>query len=166
MTDYDAETLTFKCRRCGFKYSQLKASPHDYVEPKDKIEFREKPKARKHFPIKRVIGLAFVLIMIGVFLWYTPVIISTVQNFFSQSSYTKMTLVIGQFVTYDHGDNHYGFAWRLLPTDPTNVFYVSTGFQTRVFSATEGATYKDLGLEIKVSEVHSDHIVLLVKPTY
>jgi len=166
MIDYDAETMTFKCRRCGFKYSQLKASPHDYVEPKDKTEFKEKPKVRKHFPIKKVIGLAVVLIIIGAFLWYAPTIISSLQNLFSQSSYTKINVVMGQVAIYDHGDNHYVFAYRLLSSDPTDKFYVSSGFQTRMFSATEGAMYKDLGIEIKVSEVHSDYIVLLVKPYY
>jgi len=42
MTDYDAETMTFKCRICGLKYSQLKTFPHDYVAPT--------PKKTKRFP--------------------------------------------------------------------------------------------------------------------
>lgn len=80
MTDYDAETITFKCRRCGFKYSQLKASPHDYVEPKDKTEFREKPKVRMHFPIKKAIGAVLAVIIIGALIWYAPPIISYITS--------------------------------------------------------------------------------------
>lgn len=125
-----------------------------------------KTKTRKPFPTKKVVGLFLAVIVTGALLWYAPTIISTVQNLFSQSSYTKLTVVMGQIATYDQGDNHWVFSYRFSAYDPTDKFYVSTGFQTRVFSATEGATYKDLGIEIKVSEVHSDYIVLLVKPTY
>lgn len=169
MITYDSESATFKCRRCGFRYAQLKASPYEYVAPK--IELSEmpkslKPKSRRHFPIGKVIGLSLLIVLVGVFLWNAPTIISTVQNLFSQSSYTKLTLVVGQYTVYDHGDNHYVFAWRLLLADSPNLFVVSTGFQTQTFSTTQGATYTSLGLEIKVSEVHTDYIVLLVKPTY
>jgi len=169
MTNYDAKTMTFRCKECDHKYTQLKAFPYDYVEyvePKDKTESQEKPKTRKPFPVKKVIGLFSIIAIVGAFLWYAPTIISTVQNLFSQSSYTKVTVVMGQIAIYDHGDNHYVFGYRLIASDPIDKFYVSSGFQTRVFSATEGATYKDLGIEIKVLEVHSDYIVLLVKPTY
>jgi len=35
LTDYDAKTATFKCKKCGHRYAQLKAFPHKYINPKD-----------------------------------------------------------------------------------------------------------------------------------
>jgi rubredoxin len=170
MTDYDAETMTFKCRRCGFKYSQLKASPHDYVEPKDKTEFKKKPKSRKHFPIKKVIGLSLAAIIIGALLWYAPNIISYFQNSSPQSSdasYTSLTLRHGMnySTTLEFGDTEYSFS-----------YYYGLGLQVSTFiegsksySAHKGDTYRDFGIELKVSNVASDYIsnyiVILVKPT-
>lgn len=166
MITYDAESMTFKCRRCGFKYSQLKASPHDYVEPKDKTESKEKPKTRRSFPVKKIIGLALVLIIVGALLWYAPTIISYVQNLASQSSYTKVTVVMGQVAVYEHDNNRYSFTYRYLDPSDSTYFTVNSYLQQKTFSTTEGATYTAFGIEIKVSEVHSDYIVLLVKPTY
>jgi hypothetical protein len=54
----------------------------------------------------------------------------------------------------------------LLQGDTTDLFSVSNGFQSRALTATAGATYKELGLEIKVAEVHSDYIVIFVKLGY
>lgn len=41
--DYDAEMMTFECKKCGFKFGQLKALPYDYVEPKDTASSRDLP---------------------------------------------------------------------------------------------------------------------------
>jgi hypothetical protein len=115
---------------------------------------------------RKLIVLGVVVVIIGMFLYFTPTI-STFQNYLSQSSYTKVTIVQGQFAHYDHGDNHYSFAWKLglMPNDSPTIFAVFSGFQSESFSTTPlGATYTAFGLEIKVSEVYTDHIVLLVKP--
>jgi uncharacterized protein YkwD/ribosomal protein L37AE/L43A len=75
IVDYDAKTITFQCERCGFKFSQLKATPHDYVEPPEKPEPIEKPTSieptikQKHVPLKKVIALLAIAIVIGVLIW-------------------------------------------------------------------------------------------------
>lgn len=78
----------------------------------------------------------------------------------------------GEFGTaiYYHDNNHYVFGWCFTAIDPPNLIYMvgSIGlqpFSTQTFPITLGATYTSLRIEIKVSEVYSDHIVLLVKPT-
>ena len=173
MIDYDAETMTFKCRRCGFKYSQLKASPHDYVESKDKPEAREKPKVRRHFPIKRVIGLAVVLIIIGAFFWYAPSIISYIQNLSSRNqnssgvSYTSLTLRyrMNNTATIEFGDTEYSFAYYY--GGGLTVWTLLEG--SKFYKPHKGDTHRDFGIEIKVSDVTSDYIseyvVILVRPT-
>jgi hypothetical protein len=72
----------------------------------------------------------------------------------------------GQPATYEHDNNVYGFGYKVLSIDPSDKFTVSTGFDYRQFSTVEDARYEAFGLEIVVSEVHSDYIVLLVKPKY
>lgn len=146
-----------------------------YVEPKDKIEFKEKLQTKKPFPVKKVIGLFLVVIIIGALLWYAPTIISYIQNLSSQptdssdeSSYTNMTLrdlplnrVNNTIVQF--GDTEYSFR-NLM-----GYLMVYAPFQSKTYIPTEGKTYRDLGIEIKVSKVGSDYIssyiVILVKPT-
>jgi hypothetical protein len=112
-------------------------------------------------------------VIVGVLLWFAPTIISTVQNFFSQSSYTKVTVPISGLLPapteVDIGNNKYLFVYvnasSLYPTTPHNqtIGVTSTSGQYEYYPATVGATYEALGLEIKISEVHSDYVVLLVK---
>jgi uncharacterized protein YkwD len=75
VVDYDAKTITFKCERCGFNFSQLKATPHNYVEPPEKPEIIKKPTLieppikQKHFPLKKVITLSIIVVIVGVLVW-------------------------------------------------------------------------------------------------
>jgi len=53
----------------------------------------------------------------------------------------------------------------MSPSDESGLFYVAKNLeQTRSFPAVAGAVYSDLGLEIKVSTVTQDLMVVLVKP--
>lgn len=50
MIDYDAKTMSFECKRCGYKYIQLKRFPYDIIESKDVLESTKelkRPKPRK-----------------------------------------------------------------------------------------------------------------------
>jgi len=80
VVDYDAKTITFQCERCGFKFSQLKATGHGYVEPPAKpvpieesipIEIEPTTK-KKHFPLKKVVALLTIAIIFGVAVWSVP----------------------------------------------------------------------------------------------
>lgn len=111
------------------------------------------------------LGIALVILVTVIIIRYAPNISSTFQNLFSQSSYTKIKVVVGQVATYDQGDNHWGFIYRFFPTDPSNMFTVTSGFLTASFPTTQGKSYIVFGIEIKVSEAYSDYLVLLVKTT-
>lgn len=89
-------------------------------------------------------------------------------NSSSEFSYTNMTLrdlPLSQTneTTIEFGDTDYSFryGWGYL------MVYVP--FQSKTYIPTEGKTYHDLGIEIKVSKVGSDYIsnyiIILVKPT-
>jgi hypothetical protein len=175
MIEYDAETMTFRCRRCGFKYSQLKASPHDYVEPRDKTESKEKLKTRKFFPIKKAIGAVLAVIIIGAFIWYAPTILSFIQNLSqpstnsSNESYTKLTLrdlpiTEVNATVIEFGDTEYTF-------DFTGGFLFVNTFLggSKMYTPHIGDIYRDLGIELKVANITSDYIsdyiIVLVKPT-
>jgi len=80
----------------------------------------------------------------------------------SQSSYTKLTVLQDTWTSITIEGNEYVF--RFSPQ--TSSIDLSNG-QTQLYpslSATQGAKYEWRGVEIIVSEVHSDYIVLLVKP--
>jgi hypothetical protein len=82
ITGYDAKTMTFQCKECGEKYVQSKAFPygyvghepvqseaypHEYTEPRDKTESYGKPRTKRHYPIKKVIGgIVAIMIIIAI----------------------------------------------------------------------------------------------------
>jgi len=96
--DYDAETATFQCEHCGFKFSQLKATPYDYVEPPQKPAPVEIPIStqpiikQKHFPLKKVIAFSIIVLMIGFFIWFLPQFLSTNSNLVSPTPSTTSSL--------------------------------------------------------------------------
>jgi len=93
MTSYDAKTMTFRCRECGHEYAQLKAFPHDYTEPRGKTESYEKPKTKRHFPIGKLIGVILAIVIIGAFLWFSPLLNLLQNNPFSPKNYSHEELV-------------------------------------------------------------------------
>jgi hypothetical protein len=87
IVDYDAKIITFQCEYCSFKFSQLKATPHDYVEPPEKPEPTREPIRieptpmeptikQKHFPLKKVLALLTIAVVIGVAVWSAPQFLS------------------------------------------------------------------------------------------
>lgn len=120
-------------------------------------------------PVKKIAILLVAVVIVAVILWNAPSLISFFQNYFSRLSYTKVTVVEGALgVTIEFNGNEYFFAYKWGPFAPQDKFAVGTvgGLNQKNYDAVEGATYQAFGLEIVVSEVHSDYIVLLVKPTY
>ncbi|MCW3983904.1 MAG: hypothetical protein NWE96_07895 [Candidatus Bathyarchaeota archaeon] len=108
------------------------------------------------------------LIAVGVvvLVWQAPAISSFFQSSNgSDSQYTTLSLVPGTSQTYQHNGDSYVFSYRMSPSDESGLFYVAKNLeQTRSFPAVVGAVYSDLGLEIKVSTVTQDLMVVLVKP--
>lgn len=126
-----------------------------------------RPRTRKPFPIKKVIGIFLAVLIVAVLLWYAPTIISTVRNLFPQSSYTKVPVVARQISNVKFGNNEYFFMYQSPPWVQGSVFSISTpSVSANTHPAVEGATYRDFGLEIKVSEVYADYIVLMVRPIF
>lgn len=123
-------------------------------------------------PIKIAAVLLAVIIM-GVVFWNAPTIISYVQNLSSPTnssdgSYTELTLrdlPISEVnnTVIEFGDTEYSFRYG------GGYLMVYAPFQSKTYIPTEGKTYDDLGIEIKVfkedSDYISDYLVILVKST-
>jgi len=78
MVKYDAKTMTFECKECGHKWTQLKEFPHRIIETKEEQKVKAKvvkPKERKAL---RKIKNAFVgicllsIIVVGIIAWFYP----------------------------------------------------------------------------------------------
>jgi len=112
-----------------------------------------------------IIGF-LIAVGVAVLVWQAPAISSFFQSSNgSDSRYTTLSLVSGTSQTYQHNGDSYVFSYRMSPSDESGLFYVAKNLeQTRSFPAVAGAVYSDLGLEIKVSTVTQDLMVVLVKP--
>ena len=144
-----AQFDAFKCSDCGYEWKRFHGL------------FAEKPRQKKKISTKRLATLLTFIFILIVIVLNGPIIYSAFQNFMQQSSYTKVTVVVGQVAKVEFDDNIYGFGYA------SGQFVVVTPlFELRYYDAVEGAVYSDLGIEIVVSEVYSDYIVLLVKPNY
>ncbi len=126
------------------------------------------PSKKTAFPSRKVVVpvLLLLVLAVAVLVWQAPAISSFFQGLSdSNSEYTTLSLVSGVSQTYTHGNDSYVFSYKLSAADNSALFYVAKNVeQTRSFPAVPGATYSDLGVEMKVSSVTSDLLVLLVKP--
>jgi hypothetical protein len=116
---------------------------------------------------KSVVAVVVVLgLALAVLAWQAPAISSFFQDVNnSNSDYTTLSLVAGVSQTYHNGDDAYVFSYKLSASDDTGLFYVARNVEaTRSYPAVAGAVYSDLGVEMKVSSVTSEMLVLLVKP--
>jgi hypothetical protein len=127
--------------------------------------------------MRKYVGLGVVVIVIVALLYYAPTIISYIQNPTNSSngssttSYTNLTLRAlpaseVDAKTIEFGDTDYTFTYS---TFLGYHLYMDLPFQSKDYTITQGETYKDCGVEIKVSKIDSDYIsgyvVILVKPT-
>lgn len=110
----------------------------------------------------KIVAVILLVAAVGITILLAPNILSLIQ----QSSYTKLTLPIGAFVYSDQQDVQYTFRYGGLLSDQPNLLqvWVSGNAFPKDLSIHEGATYTAFAIEIRISEVHEDYIVILVKP--
>jgi len=150
-------------------------SKNTSVPSEGKLHFvkgEKTPKPKKS--VKRIVAVSLLLIILGVLLWYSPTIISMFQNLLSQNSvnpdssqlsYTKLTLIKSSSsfpnftcLTFGEVDYFFDYSWQ-------DFLLVSNSLlETKSYQPTNGSVYKEIGVEMKVSEMYSNRIVLLVKP--
>ena len=119
--------------------------------------------SQKSLAIGLILGLVIGLPM-GYFV--LPNLLQSINN-----GYTKVQVVAEQGASVTFGDYVYAFAYISKGTisvteEPT--FTVSTPaflIPNKVYPAVVGAVYNVSGIEIVVSEVHDNYIILLVKST-
>jgi len=122
----------------------------------------KKLKRKKRITIMRIAFLVTLMVILVVIILNGSIIFSALQNFVQRSEYTRVVVVTGQVAKVEFDGNEYSFVYA------SNLITVETplpGF-FRYYGPVEGAIYSDFGIEIVVSEVHSDYVVLLVKPRY
>ena len=112
--------------------------------------------------MEKIIAVISLIGIIGIIILLAPNIASIIQ----QSNYTKLTLPIGAFVYSNQQDVQYTFRYGGLLADKPSLLqvWVSGSAFPKDLSVSEGATYTVYAIEIKISEVHADYIVILVKP--
>ncbi|MDR0373155.1 MAG: hypothetical protein LBI79_06320 [Nitrososphaerota archaeon] len=110
--------------------------------------------------------LVLVVLAVGLLVWQAPAISSFFEGLSgSDSEYSTLSLVSGISQTYQHNNDTFVFSYKLSSADSSNLLYVTQNVeQSRSFPAVAGATYSDLGLEMKVSSATQELLVLLVKP--
>jgi hypothetical protein len=137
--------------------------------------------------VNRRIAIAFGIVciilsvgLVGAFAYCIPIIndigkkvdnlTNAINPYNLTSEYIRIVLPEGSYqVPYCFGKNEYVFSGLAPASDNTSqlVFSVYLGGQSFAsvhdYNAIPGATYEILGIEIKVSEVHSDYIVLFVR---
>ncbi len=115
-------------------------------------------------PKTMVVIIVVLVLAVAVIAWQAPAI----SQFFEEtgsSEYTTLSLVAGVSQTYRNGADSYTFSYKLSAADTTDLFYMTRNAEaSRSYPAVAGAIYSDLGVEMKVSSVTSELLVLLVKP--
>ena len=126
---------------------------------------------KRRLSAKKVVAFSVIVIILVAVLWNSPLIISTIQNYFAQFSYTKVKVLAGVPKDVEIEGNKYVFTYKyrdiLFPDLSDDKFYVFVGVTKETykgFPLIEGEKYEAFGIEIMVSEVHSDYIILLIKP--
>jgi len=125
----------------------------------------EKPKSKSWFSKKKAISIFFACLVIGALIWYMPLIISYIHQNLMLSSYTKLTLerspsngTYYESVTFGDLDYHFGYKYA------GQLVVFNSILEHRIYDPVNGAVYVDIGVEIRVSEVNSETLVILVKP--
>lgn len=143
---YDA----LECLDCGFdwkRYHRMSA---------------KRLKRKKRMTTTRIALLATLVVILVVIILNGPIILSALQNLMHRSEYTRVVVVTGQIAKVEFDGNEYTFTYadnQITVTTPIPGYL-------RYYGPVEGAIYSDFGIDIVVSEVHSDFLVLLVKPRY
>jgi hypothetical protein len=116
-------------------------------------------------PIKKIVAVCLVALILGVFLWFSSNIFSMIQNYSKGSSYSQVSVFATNITKTQFGDIDYSFETS-MPLQPYGRLSMWDSLvESKDYNLTEGAVYRDFGIEMKVKEIHSDYAVLLVKPT-
>jgi len=119
------------------------------------------------FPVEKIIGFLLVALVFGILIWQVQGLFSSFgDSNKSEPEYTTLSLVPGISKTYQNNKDNYVFSYKLSDTDTSNLLYVTKNAveQTGSYPAVAGATYSDLGLEMKLGSVSKNILVLQVKP--
>jgi hypothetical protein len=131
------------------------------------FKFLQEFSGKKGFAVK-LVAIAVLILLIGLLVWQLPAITSFFEEVIggdTEDEYSTLSLVPGVSATYSHAGDSFVFSYRMTPTDESGLFYVAKNVeQTRSFPAVAGAKYTALGLEMRVSSVTPNLLVLLVKP--
>ncbi len=84
--------------------SKTKVSPYNYAKPTARPESMEKPRARRHFPAKKAVGLILAIVLIGAFLRFSPTVISYVQNLLNSSPSVNYAELVNYSLTLINTD--------------------------------------------------------------
>lgn len=91
MIDYDAKTMTFECKKCGHKWTQLKSLPHRIIESERMLESKIEPKRELQKPKKKlrphIFAFCIVLIIVGAMVAYASYYVG--YNMGSDVAYNK-----------------------------------------------------------------------------
>ena len=109
---------------------------------------------------RKLIILGVGIVIIGSLVYFSPNILSYVQ----QSQYTTLTLPLNQWVTYKQYSISYHYD---IFNDQNELWVAPTGTEgsTETFTVNQNANYTAFNLEIKITDVHSDNIVISIKQT-
>ena len=121
-----------------------------------------------NFPTAKMVGVATLIILIGIVIWQAPAISSFIQGVTDnqQSEYSTLSLVAGQQVKYQNNEETFTFTYRKLVADQTGLIYISNEKQqTRNHPAILGTEYEDFGLTYKITTVNSELAVIQVRPS-
>jgi hypothetical protein len=115
----------------------------------------------------RLIAVAILMLLIGVAIgvavgWS----IGQSRSQAVQSEYTRVTVLKGTSASLKLLGYDYYFFYKQTITgyDPQKPIEIDVQGIEKTLPATQGQTYDILGIEVVVSEVHDDYIILLVKP--
>jgi len=144
----------------GIQYDALECSDCKFKWKRFHEAFADKAKQKRRIPLKKIATLLAFIAIIIVIVFNGP-IYSAFQNFMQPSPYTKVTAVRFQVAEVEFDDNKYQFVYG-----STYIMVITPLSEFRFYDVVEGVVYSFPGIEIVVSEVHSDYIVLLVKPNY
>jgi hypothetical protein len=132
--------------------SETKVSPYGYAKPTERPENMEKPRARRHFPVWKVVGLILVVVIIGAFtLYYAPTVLSYFQNSLNSSSSSSPS---------QNQEPHLGTEIKNYPID--GLSFTVTDWTFTTVEAIDSA--KILGL-IGLPEPQSGSVYVLVNFT-
>lgn len=145
-------------------------SRNDYGRKKRTYSNKQKSPSRRKSSKKKiafVLVAVFIISIILVLFWNNSLFdlffLNDSQSQTNDASYTELTLRSGDSKIIEFGDTEYSLYYG------TMFLEIHAPFKNDLFRPSEVKTFRNLGLEIKVSKIDEDYlskyVVILVKPT-